>query len=98
MNIFLSPQDAIIDLHERGFTHDFQLFGNDLLCVQEKTFDRMGAFSIVECHKFCYHPTLHRQTIVFGIIALHQNVKGILLNYYNRYTSKMPPVITKKTE
>jgi hypothetical protein len=33
-----NKQEAVIDLHEKGFTDDFQLIGNDLLWVQGKTF------------------------------------------------------------
>jgi hypothetical protein len=38
MKVYLNKIEAIIGLHERGFTEDFELFGTDLLWVQKKYF------------------------------------------------------------
>jgi len=63
--------------------------GNDLLCMQENVVIRMGDFAIVEHHRI-------RGSIVFGIIASHHNIKGILLKRTKSYSRKMPPVLFKK--
>ena len=96
MNIYSNRTDVISDLHERGFTYDFQLVGNDLLWVQEKLFIRAGEFSILEYFKISDSSNKQDEIIIFGIIALYHNIKGILLDHYKSYSDVTPPVIVKK--
>ena len=88
----VSPKsvDAIVDLHNRGFTNDFQLFGNDLLWVQESLV-RVGEFAIVRYQKI-------DDLIVCGIIALHHNIKGILLRHCKSFSDASPVLIKKLKE
>ncbi|RYG50780.1 MAG: hypothetical protein EOO01_09930, partial [Chitinophagaceae bacterium] len=70
MKFYTNSADAISDLHRKGFVNDFQLTGNDLLCIQEGIFIRPGEFCITEYYRI---PSLEKQredeTIVFGIMA-----------------------------
>ena len=93
---YYSKEEAVADMHHRGFSNDFQLFGNDLLWVQEKIFVRMGDFAIVEYHKFLNPRTKRTDAMVFGVVSFHYHVKGILLNDYACYSKCTPPVIVKK--
>ena len=88
----VSPKavDTIVDLHIRGFTNDFQLFGNDLLWVQESLV-RVGEFAIVRYQKI-------DDLIVCGIIALHHNIKGILLRHCKDFSDASPVLIKKLKE
>jgi len=88
----VSPKtvDTIVDLHNRGFTNDFQLFGNDLLWVQESLV-RVGEFAIVRYQKI-------DDLIVYGIIALHYNIKGILLSHCKNFSAVAPVLIKKLKE
>ena len=88
----VSPKtvDTIVDLHNRGFTNDFQLFGNDLLWVQESLV-RVGEFAIVRYQKI-------DDLIVCGIIALHHNIKGILLRHCKDFSDASPVLIKKLKE
>jgi hypothetical protein len=36
------------------------------------------------------------ELVVFGIIAPHHNIKGILIHHYKSYTNITPPVLIKK--
>src|SRR5262245_39784939 len=89
MNNYVNKADAIYDLHKQGFTSDFQLNGNDLLCVQEDVNIRMGDFVITEYHRV-------EECLVFGIIALHYGIKGILLSRSEFSTDTVPPSLIKK--
>jgi len=96
MKIYLSPADAVSDLHKKGFTNDFQLIGNDLLWVQEKILIKIGEFAIVEYHKLIDAQEKMEQYIVLGIYAPWHNIRGILVNHYKRENGILPPVIKKK--
>ena len=89
MKAYSNKTDAIYDLHKQGFTTDFHIAGNDLLCIQENLFIRMGEFVIVEYYKI-------EESLVFGIIALHHNIKGILLSKSKNYSKDISPVLVKK--
>ena len=96
MRIYLSGADAVSDLHKKGYTNDFQLFGNDLLWIQEKIIIRAGEFSIVECHKIINPQMNMDRLIIFGIYAPWHNIKGLLVNHYKSDAYATPPVIKKK--
>ena len=88
-------QDAINNLNERGYLHDFVLFGNDLLWIQQKIFIGSDDFLILECHRLG-HPDGHiEDLVVLGILAISVNVRGILLNHYS-YTDSVPKIIISK--
>jgi hypothetical protein len=91
MNVSPKTVDAIVDLHSRGFTNDFQLFGNDLVWVQESLVTRVGEFAIEGYQKI-------DDLIVCGIIALHHNVKGILLRHCKNFSDVSPVLIKKLKE
>ena len=64
--------------------------------MQEKLFIRAGEFSILEYFKINESSNKQDEIIIFGIIALYHNIKGILLDHYKRYSDVTPPVIVKK--
>jgi len=96
MKIYSNSAAVIIDLHKKGFTNDFQLFGNDLFWVQEGIFLRAGEFVIVEYHKIELPENCKEEEIVFGVTAPYHHIKGILLNHYKSYTEGTPPVLIRK--
>ena len=98
MNIYLTEEEAISSLHEKGYSNDFQLFGNDLLWVQRQVFIRAANFSIMECHRFFGQEQQGKEIIVFGIKVPKYNANGVLLNDYSGYTESIPPIIVQKLE
>jgi hypothetical protein len=94
MNAYINKSKAIIDLHERGFTEDFELFGNDLLWIQEKIFFRPKQFSIMEAHRFL--SSSGKELVIFAIRANGGFPRGILIYHFKDYTDKLPPAINQK--
>jgi hypothetical protein len=81
-------QDVVINLHERGFTNDFQLIGNDLLWVQGKTYLPKQDHSVLELYKFTRKDksTIHSD-VILGIQSLQHNAKGILIHHFTNKNS-----------
>jgi len=96
MKLYSNANDAITDLHMQGFTNDFHLSGNDLLWVQEGLLVRAGEFAIVRCYKIEEAKNRMNKLVVFGVIALYHNIKGILLNHFRDYSETTPPILVKK--
>ena len=94
MKIYLNRTEAVIKLHEKGYTEDFELFGNDLLWIQEKIFIRPKDFVIAEVHRF---PEVDgNEVIVFGVIANAGSTKGILIKDCGKSESDTPEIIRTK--
>lgn len=96
MEIYLTAPDAVFDLHKKGFSHDFQISGNDLMWVQEKFLLRAGEFAIKEWHQFKDSSRKETGIIILGVVAVCHNVKGILIKHYSGRSLKLPPVLLKK--
>ena len=96
MKMYSNATDAISDLHMQGFTSDFHLSGNDLLWVQGGFLNRAGEFAIVRYFKIEDTKNSINKLAVFGVIALHHSIKGILLNHFRAYSERIPPVLVKK--
>jgi len=96
MKIYSNGPDAIYDLHKKGFSNDFQIFGNDLLWVQENVSIRAGEFAILEYHKISGSNSDKNELTVFGIIAFYHNIKGILIRHNKNDAGHTPPVLVKK--
>lgn len=88
-------QDAIKNLNEKGYIHDFVLFGNDLLWIQQKKFIGCDDFVIVECHRLGHPDGKMEDLVVLAILVISANIRGILLNHYT-YTDNAPKIIVNK--
>jgi hypothetical protein len=96
MKKYATQVEAIIDMNERGYTSDFKLVGNDLFWVQGKFFIRAGDFSVTEYYHFSDPSGRTHGPAVFGVMAFHHNLRGILLNDYSKHTNLAAPVLIKK--
>jgi hypothetical protein len=73
--------DVIIDLHERGFTHDFALLGNKIWWIQENCFLPLADLTILECHDIAGHWEDNQPSYIFGLVVNCYDVKGILIDH-----------------
>jgi hypothetical protein len=81
MKRFRNGSEAVSNLHNNGFTDDFQSFGNGIMWVQEQLFIGVGEFTILVHHRIV-EPKVEFD--VFGILAPFHNTKGILINHFRR--------------
>ena len=94
---YSNSHEAVIDLHERGFSEHFVLFGNDLLCVQEKSFVKPEDFSIIEYHMVNFPRDNTEDLVISGIVTFCRNIKEVLMNHYSySYSSSIPRVVIDK--
>lgn len=86
MKVYTSEWEAISDLHERGFTEDFELSGDDLLWIQQKIIFQPGDFVISECHHFGY--SSGQELVIYTVLSDFYFAKGILLTHHKSLTDK----------
>lgn len=82
MNRFIRYENAISDLHNRGYSQDFILQGQGLWWVQEKYSIALRGFVINEVYHFSFRKK-QRQHIVLAVTAVAHDVKGIVLLHKN---------------
>ena len=79
-----SVVDAIIDMHTRGFSADFNLLGDQLFCTQTKRFLSTDQFDVLEMHSFESGTIFAGETVIYGIECWTMNMKGILFQSISR--------------
>ena len=80
MHHYHTVSDAVSDLQSRGFSLDFSLIGNRLLCAQEKCFVGFNEFEVLEMHTIHTPDDTRKETTVYAIASICDPLKGILLN------------------
>jgi hypothetical protein len=81
MDLYLTKQQAVWDLHEKGYVYDFLQYGKDLFWVQEKVLIHADGFSIKERHSFREGSKKTGNTVVSAVVALFHGVQGILISH-----------------
>jgi len=95
---FLHIVDAIADLEARGFTLDFILEGNHLLCAQQKFGLEFSEFEIQEIYYFPRDKETSYERIVYAIEGADYRVKGILLITGTHHFTVLPDMINRKLQ
>jgi len=95
-NNYRSIIDVISDLQARGFSKDFSLIGNKLLCVQEQCYMRAEEFDVLEIYCFDAGGATRDGTAIYAIESLSPPLKGILLNSGNQTRTQLPMILARK--
>ena len=85
--------EAISDLQARGFSLDFSLIGDKLLCAQEKCYLGANEFDVLEMYCFHLEDPGRADAIIYAIELLSRPLKGILLNPTQK---QVPPILSTK--
>jgi hypothetical protein len=85
--------DAISDLKDRGYTEDFNLDDNCLICNGEKY--NPDDFEITEVYRFEGDSDPDEESVVYGVES-RNGVKGVLINGYGYAAETMGEEITRK--
>jgi hypothetical protein len=79
MFVYDTVTDAVKGLRERGFTVDFNLKENCIVC-EDKIFDP-DSFEIVEVHRFEGNTDPSDEAVVYALESA-SGIKGLLVNGY----------------
>jgi hypothetical protein len=93
MQTYDTISQATKDLRERGFTEDFNLAENCLICQNRKF--NVDDFEIKEVHRFEGASDPADSSVVYAIKS-KDGLKGILVNAYGYASDTMSNEIAKK--
>lgn len=95
MKDYETVTEAVNDLNKRGYTHDFNL-GEDCLICGETLSLSPDEFEIDEVHRFEGMTDPGDEMIVFAISSKKGSEKGVLVNGYGLYQDGDSSIIMKK--
>ena len=93
MIIYETLSQAINGLRERGYTTDFNLAENCLVCNNDKF--NINDFEIVEVHRFEGQTNPDDSSILYAVEST-KGVKGVLVSAYGVYAEGMSAEMAKK--
>ncbi len=95
MHAYETMTDAINDLKKRGFTIDFNLSYDCIVCHDTPITLMPSEFEIVEVYRFEGETNPADSAIVYGIASKHGE-KGVLVNAYGIYSDAVSDEMVRK--
>ena len=80
--------EAINDLRDRGFDHDFNLEKDRIYCKQLKMYYRPKEFNIVEVHRFEGMSNPDDNSVLYAVETSNHD-KGLLVDAYGAYAESV---------
>lgn len=87
--------EALKDLQERGYTHDFNLKPDSLACTSLKLEINPEDFHVDEVHRFEGMSSTDDNSIVYAITA-STGIKGTLVDAYGVYSENISEEMRRK--
>ena len=94
MVVFTNFCDVIVDLHERGFTEDFEVNRKGIVWIQEHVTIGQREFLVTECYRFL--DRRGNEIVICAIVSPLYKVKGILLMRNLKYARSHTAFMERK--
>ncbi|WP_036679462.1 hypothetical protein [Daejeonella oryzae] len=88
--------DALNDLKQKGFTHDFNIHNNSLNSSQNDIVLSPKDFEIVKVYRFEGMSDPGDNSILYAISCPKHNIKGTFINAYGVYSDDISEELLKK--
>lgn len=97
LNTLDTLTEQIAELQERGYTYDFALQENGLVCKSLDRSFRPNQFTIVETHRFEGMSNPSDNSVLYAIQST-DGIKGTLVDAYGAYTDPLSAEMIKKLQ
>jgi len=87
---------ALNSLKERGFTRDFNIAFDKIICKETNECLNPHEFEITEVYRFEGESNPSDEAVVYAVESQHGNIKGVLVNAYGLYADPMSDDMIKK--
>jgi hypothetical protein len=96
MKSFDTVTDAVKDLKARGFTIDFNVAFDQLICSNEDIRLNPDEFEIVEVYRFEGESNPSDEDVVYAVESKDEKVKGVLTSAFGTYADAMSSDMLQK--
>ncbi len=87
---------ALTSLKARGFTKDFNIAFDKLICLESKECLNPHEFEITEIYRFEGESDPSDEAVVYAIESVSGNMKGVFVNGYGVYSDNISDKMLKK--
>ena len=87
---------ALNGLKERGYTLDFNISFDKIICADNKVHLNPHEFEIVEVYRFEGETNPSDEDVVYAVESKEGNIKGTLTSAYGPYSDSVSNDMTKK--
>lgn len=98
MKNFTTLSEAINDLTKRGYTLNFNLSKDCIVCNEHSLQLAPDEFEIDEVHRFQEMSDVDDESILYAISSTQKNLKGLLVNAYSIYADTASAALIEKLE
>lgn len=88
--------DALRSLKNRGYTTDFNIAFDKLICNETKICLNPNEFEITEVYRFEGESNPSDEAVVYAVESKNEKMKGTLVNGYGIYADPMSDEMIKK--
>lgn len=88
--------DALNGLKARGYTTNFNIAFDKLMCSENKTCLNPNEFEIVEVHRFEGDSNPEDEDVVYAVESISGNVKGVVTSAFGLYADSVSAEMIKK--
>lgn len=87
---------AINGLKERGYTLDFNIAFDKIICVQNDHCLNPAEFEITEVHRFEGDTNPSDEDVVYAVASKNNNLKGVITSAFGLYADSISADMIKK--
>lgn len=87
---------ALNSLKERGFTTDFNIAFDKIICSETNICLNPDEFEITEVYRFEGESNPSDEAVVYTVESRDKNMKGVLVNAYGLYADALSDEMIKK--
>ena len=87
--------EALDDLKKRGYTYDFNLKENSIICDELNHELTPNEFTILEMHRFQEMSDVDDEAVIYAVVS-KDGKKGTMIDAYGAYAGLLSPEMLKK--
>lgn len=96
MTSYDTVTEAVKDLKERGYTIDFNIAFDKLICSENKHCLQPDEFEIVESHRFEGDSNPDDEDVVYAVESKDGKLKGVITSAFGLYADPVSNKIIQK--
>jgi hypothetical protein len=96
MQSYDTVTEALAGLKEKGYTTDFNIEFDKLICSKKETILTPDEFEIVEVYRFEGETDPGDENVVYAVEAKQGNVKGVFTSAFGTYADSISNDMVKK--
>lgn len=96
MQSYDTVSQAVADLKKRGYTVDFNIAFDKLICSDNRYCFEPSQFEITEVHRFEGNTDPGDEAAVYAVESRSGNIKGVLTTAFGTYADAISPDLLKK--